>query len=113
MIKRGVLPLYIDDGTLIDCVSISGGADSTNGVPNQLTIAIKRPDGSEQQVRYVRSRAVHDAVAAVRRQILEDVNAFLRSTDNAEDVGWNNAVTLISRRIEQRGPTKTKEANNG
>lgn len=69
--EGGVLPLRIDDGTVINCASISGGADSTNGEPNRLTIAIRQPDGSEQHVQYIRNKAIEDAVAKERGEIVK------------------------------------------
>ncbi len=35
--------MFIDDGSCIICDSISGGANSTFGMPNELTLQYERP----------------------------------------------------------------------
>ncbi len=66
----GVLPLELDDGTVITCDAISGGADSTAGEPNRLTLRIvpgdAQPGAHDLVIRYVREAAVADAMAEVR-----------------------------------------------
>jgi hypothetical protein len=56
-----VLPLEIDDGTRMTCVSIAGGALSTDGVPDFLHLAITR-NGESERHRYVSHLAVDHAL---------------------------------------------------
>lgn len=50
----GVLPMFIDDGTVITCDGIAGGADSTDGEPNRLTLRISRLGQPDRVVQYRR-----------------------------------------------------------
>jgi len=41
--KQSLLPMFIDDGSCIVCDSMAGGANSTRGMPNELTLQYERP----------------------------------------------------------------------
>ena len=49
----GVLPLYIDDGEIIFCSAISGGANYVDGMPAELVLTRQLPDGTRIHRRYV------------------------------------------------------------
>lgn len=55
--NRGVLPADLDDGSSMIVDSIAGGADSTDGQPNRVTIRISRPGEDDLVVRYIRELA--------------------------------------------------------
>lgn len=50
--RESVLPMELDDGTRYFIGSISGGAESINGVPNEMTLNIEYEDGKGQIVSY-------------------------------------------------------------
>ncbi len=41
--RASILPMHIDDGSSIICVSVSGGADYLNGVPRRLCLLLSTP----------------------------------------------------------------------
>lgn len=53
----GVLPLELSDGTLITCDSMAGGANATDGEPNELTLRIATAQQPDRLIRYVRAPA--------------------------------------------------------
>lgn len=51
--NESIIPMKIDDGSVIYCDSISGGNDSTLGMPNQLGLVFRNSNGSEKRARYI------------------------------------------------------------
>ncbi len=41
--KQSLLPMFLDDDSCILCDSMAGGANSTLGMPNELTLQYERP----------------------------------------------------------------------
>ena len=53
LFEEGVLPMRVDNGELITCVGISGGAAFINEMPERLTLMRRTPDGAEIYAVYV------------------------------------------------------------
>ncbi len=76
--NESLLPMEIDDGRVIFCNSISGGAQYRCGMPKEVGIVLRFPNGTEKRARY------HLSVTSINDGPVEEYNP---PTDNPPHVG--------------------------
>ena len=63
--RASVIPMFIDDGEVTICTSMSGGADEHHGMPKELTLLRTLGGGAGQRMARYRHTGLTDEVTGV------------------------------------------------
>lgn len=99
--NQSLIPMFVDDGEVTVCDSISGGANEVGGMPRELSLLRTKPNGTEVRQQYIQHNTL-DVLEGV--EILYGFVAWLTTKHTpvtfSDKHNAGEAVDLIARFCE-------------